>query len=107
MLGKLIWIFYRKIYYKNNFYKTQQSLSHVITLEVFLNGNTAIYIYIYIFVMSILPVCGIKHTSRILPGACDTSLEPSRQKKLIQENKNPASRAPHALRVRKRVQLTT
>ena len=54
--------------------------------------------------MSILPVClpvclgacGIKHTSRTLPGACDTSLEPSRQKKSIHEKKIPlrARRAP-------------
>ena len=42
--------------------------------------------------MSILRVwvspCGIKHTSRTgLPGACDTLLEPSRQKKLNHEKK--------------------
>ena len=43
--------------------------------------------------MSILPVClpvsGIKHTSGTRPGACDTSLEPSWQKKSIHEKKIP------------------
>ena len=40
-----------------------------------------------------LPACGIKHTSGTRPGACDTSLEPSRQKKSIHEKKIPL-RAP-------------
>ena len=51
------------------------------------------FIYIYIRVMSVLPVwipaclpaSGTKPTSRPRPWACDTSLEPSRQTKLIHE----------------------
>ena len=47
--------------------------------------------------MSVLPVwippcldpSAAKHTSRTRPGACDTSLEPSWQKKLIHEKKIP------------------
>ena len=41
--------------------------------------------------MSVLPVwipgSSAKPTSRTRPGACDTSLEPSRKKKLIHEKK--------------------
>ena len=43
--------------------------------------------------MSVLPVwipgSGTKPTSRTRPGVCDTSLEPSRQKKSIHEKKIP------------------
>ena len=51
--------------------------------------------------MSVVPVCirpcGIKHTSRTRPGACDTSLESSWQKKMIDEKKIPLrARAPTA-----------
>ena len=61
--------------------------------------------------MSVLPVwipawipacldpCGTKRTSRPRPGACDTSLEPSWQKKSIHEKKIP-------LRARVRPQCT-
>ena len=44
-----------------------------------------------------LSACGIKHTSRTLPEACDTSLEPSRQNKLIREKKSRFARTarPH------------
>ena len=46
--------------------------------------------------------CGIKHTSRTLPGACDTSLEPSRQKKLIHEKKSRFARATRPQRAKTR-----
>ena len=50
--------------------------------------------------MSVLPVwipgsldpSAAKRTCQNLPGACDTSLESSQQKKLMHEKKNPASR---------------
>ena len=47
-----------------------------------------------------LGVCGIKHTSRTLPGACDTSLEPSHQKKLIREKKSRFARAARPQRAK-------
>ena len=51
--------------------------------------SKTVRIYIYIFVMSVQPVwipgSSAKPTSRTRPGACDTSLEPSRQKKSIDE----------------------
>ena len=47
-----------------------------------------------------LPGCGIKHTSRTLPGACDTSLEPSHQKKLIREKKSRFARAARPQRAK-------
>ena len=44
-----------------------------------------------------VPGSGTKPTSRTRPGACDTSLEPSRQKKSIHEKKIPLrARAPVA-----------
>ena len=46
--------------------------------------------------MSVLPVwipgSSAKPTSRTRPGACDTSLEPSRKKKLIHEKKSRFAR---------------
>ena len=63
-----------------------------------------IIIYIYIIVMS-LRVCLRDKTERgARMRACDTSLEPSRQKKLIRGKKSRFARARSA---RKCVQLTT
>ena len=64
--------------------------------------------------MSVLPVwipgsvrpSAAKRTCRPRPWACDTSLEPSRQNKLIHEKK-PASRARRARSAQKLVTLTT
>ena len=47
-----------------------------------------------------LSVCGIKHTSRTLPWAYDTSLEPSHQKKLIREKKSRFARAARPQRAK-------
>ena len=67
------------------------------TKKKYFNLDALYGIYIYIFVMSLLRaclgVCGIKHTSRTLPWAYDTSLEPSHQKKLIREKKSRFARA--------------
>ena len=52
--------------------------------------------------MSVLPVwipgSAAKRTCQNLPGACDTSLKPSRQKKSFHE-KIPASRTPSAYKM--------
>ena len=70
-----------------------------------------IYISIYIYIRNVRSACldpsGTKPTSRTRPGACDTSLEPSRQKKLIHEKKKSRFACARACCGRKCVTLTT